>query len=86
MTFGRTFVDYGVPQILRDAVPCEIAGTYNSWRLILHTLGILLATAIATVVSPPLLVTVAVASAVVSGVWFFFSRILRRADRLLRSK
>ena len=37
--FGRTLVDYATPSLLRLAVPVEIAGPYNAWRMIIHFTG-----------------------------------------------
>ena len=82
IVFGKTFVDYGVPQMLRVAVPAELAGTYNSWRLTVQTLGQLSATAIAAAVRPSTLVTIALVTAVTSGCGYFFSRVLKEADPL----
>ena len=48
--FGRTLVDYAAPSLLRMAVPVEIAGPYNAWRMIIHFTGTILATAIAAVI------------------------------------
>jgi hypothetical protein len=44
---GRTLVDYSVPALLRAAIPVQIAGPYNAWRMLLHNGGTLLATTIA---------------------------------------
>ena len=77
---GRTLVDYGVPILLRKAVPVEIAGTYNAWRMILHTGGALLATTVATVISTPALIAVTVIFSLVSGCGFFFSKAIRVSE------
>jgi len=77
---GRTLVDYGVPILLRRAVPVELAGSYNAWRLILHNGGSLLATTVAAVIPLPALLTVTVVFSVVSGAWFFLSGSIRSAE------
>lgn len=80
VTLGRTLVDYGVPVLLRRAVPIEIAGPYNAWRMILHTGGSLLATTVASLVSAPVLLSVTVLFSVLSGAGFFFSGAIRRSE------
>ena len=77
---GRTLVDYGVPILLRKAVPVELAGSYNAWRLILHNGGSLLATTVAAVIPLPALLTVTVVFSVISGAWFFLSGSIRSAE------
>ena len=77
---GRTLVDYGVPILLRKAVPVEIAGTYNAWRMILHTGGTLLATTVATLIPTVALIWVAVLVSLISGCGFFFSKVIRASE------
>jgi len=78
--FGRTLVDYGVPILLRRAVPISIAGTYNAWRMILHSGGTLIATTAAAMIPVEILVVVTVGFSVLSGCGFFFSRSIRNAE------
>lgn len=77
---GRTLVDYGVPILLRRAVPIDIAGTYNAWRMVLHSGGSLLATSMAALLTPAALTGVTVLFSLLSGFGFFFSRAIRRAE------
>lgn len=76
--FGKTLVDYGVPAFLRYVVPLEIAGPYNVWRMMLHNAGSVLATSLAAVLEPKMLVILTVISSVLSGCGFFFSRVLKK--------
>lgn len=80
VTLGRTLVDYGVPVLLRKAVPIEIAGPYNAWRMILHTGGSLIATTVAAMVSVPVLIAITILFSVLSGLGFFFSKSIRRSE------
>lgn len=66
--FGRTLVDNGVPTLLRYIVPLEIAGPYNVLRMLLHSGGSLIATFVAAMVSPEVLILLTVAASVISGV------------------
>ena len=66
--FGRTLVDNGVPTLLRYIVPLEIAGPYNVLRMLLHSGGSLIATFVATMVSPEVLILLTVMASVISGV------------------
>ena len=75
--FGRTFVDYAVPSVLIKAVPVEIAGTYNAWRMLLHQGGTLLATAIAPYFPVSVLVVITIAFSAYSGFCFLLSKELR---------
>ena len=77
---GRTLVDYGVPILLRRAVPIHIAGTYNAWRMVLHSGGTLLATSAAAVLTSEALIGITVVFSLLSGCGFFFSRAIRRAE------
>jgi hypothetical protein len=78
---GRTLVDYGVPVLLRSAVPLDIAGPYNAWRMILHTGGSLIATTVAAMLSAPALAAATVLCSLLSGCGFFFSREIRKSER-----
>lgn len=81
--FGKTMVDYGVPALLRNIVPLEIAGPYNVWRMTLHNAGSVLATSLAAVLEPEMLVALTVISSVLSGCGFFFTKVLQtRKDTL----
>ena len=84
--FGRTLVEYAVPALLRFAVPAEIAGPYNAWRMVLYFSANMLATTAATVIPvKPLLILTAVMQ-VISGICFFGLRIMRNASpSLLRN-
>lgn len=74
---GRTFLDNAMPYIMRAAVPSEISGPYNAWRMILHFTGVLTATSIATVISPELLLAITIVSQIVCGLQFYTSKLLR---------
>ena len=78
--FGRTFVDYAVPSVLIKAVPVEIAGTYNAWRMLLHQGGTLLATAIAPYLPVSVLVIITIAFSAYSGFCFLASKELRQVS------
>lgn len=75
--FGRTLVDYATPSLLRLAVPVEIAGPYNAWRMILHFSGTLFATTIAAVIPVWLLLIFTMAAQLISGVSYFASAEMR---------
>ena len=68
---GRTLVDYGVPAYLRIAVPVEIAGPYNAWRMILHNGGTLIATAIAALIPVECLLVATMVMQIVSGLNYY---------------
>jgi hypothetical protein len=76
---GRTFVDYSVPSVLRFAVPVEIAGPYNAWRMLLHNGGTLLATTVAAVIPVEVLLILTVILQLYSGAVYFFEKKLREA-------
>ena len=80
--FGRTFVDYAVPSVLIKAVPVEIAGTYNAWRMLLHQGGTLIATTIMTLrlVSIEVLVILTILFTIYSGFCFLLSKELREVS------
>ena len=81
--FGRSIVDVAVPTLLICAVDEEIAGPYNAWRMILHNGGTLLATAVASFLSPEALLITALACSLLSGISFFALPLLRRSSPLL---
>ena len=81
VVLGRTLVDYGVPILLRKAVPMEIAGSYNAWRMILHSGGTLIATTVAAMISPKALILLTLACSLLSGCGFFFSRVIRQSEQ-----
>lgn len=76
---GRTFVDYGVPVILRFAVPVAIAGPYNAWRMMLHNGGMLLATSVAAFIPVEALLILTVALQLYSGISYFTNKEMRAA-------
>jgi len=78
--FGRTLVDYATPSLLRLAVPVEIAGPYNAWRMILHFTGTILATSVAAVVPVWLLLGLTMAAQLISGLSYFTDRTMRTAE------
>ena len=78
--FGRTLVDYATPSLLRLAVPVEIAGPYNAWRMILHFTGTILATSIAAVIPIWALLALTMAAQLISGVSYFTDKDMRRAN------
>ena len=84
--FGRSIVDVAVPSLLICAVDAEIAGPFNAWRMILHNGGTLLATAVASFLSPSALLFVALFSSIASGVSFFALRLLRKASPLISKR
>ena len=74
---GRTLVDYSVPSILRTAIPVELAGPFNAWRMLLHNGGTLIATTIAAFIPVRWLLVITVVFQIISGVSYFASRDLR---------
>lgn len=80
--FGRSIVDVSVPTLLICAVDADIAGPYNAWRLILNTGGMMIATTFAALpfVTPAILLWSALICSVVSGTFFYFLPLLRRAS------
>nr|MBQ4320558.1 MFS transporter [Clostridia bacterium] len=76
LMFGRTLVDYAVPSALLYAVPVEIAGTYNAWRLVLHNGGTMLATVIAGFIPLNVLIWISLAFQLISGLNFFTAKIM----------
>lgn len=75
--FGRTLVDYSVPSILRAAIPVQLAGPFNAWRMLLHNGGTLLATTIAAFIPVTWLLALTVVCQLISGLHYFLSKELR---------
>ena len=75
---GRTLVDYAVPTTLRYAVPVEIAGPYNAWRMLLHNAGTLAATAVAAVLPVHWLLMVTMTLQLLSGLRYLTLKELRQ--------
>ena len=80
LMFGRTLVDYGVPSVLLYAVPVEIAGPYNAFRMILHNGGTMLATLLAAFLPSSVLLPVATVFQLASGIFYLALPLLRRAS------
>ena len=78
LMLGRTFVDYAIPVILRFAVPVEIAGPYNAWRMLLHNGGTLLATTVAAFIPVEALLILTVVLQLYAGAVYFFDQELRK--------
>ena len=78
--FGRTLVDYATPSLLRLAVPVEIAGPYNAWRMIIHFTGTILATSIAAVIPIWALLVLTMTAQLISGISYFADKDMRRAN------
>jgi hypothetical protein len=76
---GRTFVDYSVPSILRAAIPVQIAGPYNAWRMLLHNGGMLLATTVAAFIPVEALLILSVILQLYSGIQYFTAKEMRSA-------
>ena len=74
---GRTFVDYSVPSILRAAVPVQLAGPFNAWRMLLHNGGTLIATTIAAFIPVSWLLMLTVVCQLISGLHYFLAKDLR---------
>ena len=74
---GRTFVDYSVPSILRAAVPVQLAGPFNAWRMLLHNGGTLIATTIAAFIPVTWLLILTVVFQLISGLHYFLAKDLR---------
>ena len=78
--FGRTLVDYATPSLLRLAVPVEIAGPYNAWRMIIHFTGTILATSIAAAIPVWALLIITMAAQLISGISYFADRNMRNVN------
>ena len=75
---GRNIVDISIPAALLRIVPAQIAGPYNAWRMILNNVGSLIATSVASIISPALLFTIAIISQLIVGVSFFRFKELKK--------
>ena len=71
---GRTMVDNAVPAVLRFAVPVEIAGPYNAWRMLLHFAGTTIATTVAAFVSAKVLLLLAMIVQLMAGISYFTTK------------
>lgn len=80
--FGRTLIDYAVPSLLLYAVPVEIAGPYNAFRMILHNGGSLIATTVAAFVPVSILLPLAALFQLISGLVFLALPLLKKASPL----
>ena len=78
--FGRTLVDYATPSLLRLAVPVEIAGPYNAWRMIIHFTGTILATSIAAVIPVWALLLLTMIAQLISGISYFTDKEMKQAN------
>ena len=78
--FGRTLVDYATPSLLRLAVPVEIAGPYNAWRMIIHFTGTILATSIAAVIPVWALLVLTMIAQLISGISYFTDKEMKQAN------
>lgn len=76
---GRTLVDYAVPSILRFAVPVDLAGPFNAWRMLLHNTGSFIATTVAAFIPVEWLLIITMVFQILSGISFFVSKDLRMA-------
>ncbi len=74
---GRTLVDYSVPAILRAAVPVQIAGPFNAWRMLLHNAGTLIATTIAAFIPVSWLLVLTAVFQLCSGLHYFLCKDFR---------
>ena len=81
---GRTLVDYSVPALLRAAIPVQIAGPYNAWRMLLHNGGTLLATTIAAFIPVTWLLILTVVFQLFSGLHYFFAKELRADQQFIK--
>jgi len=69
--FGRIMVDHGFPFLLRQAVPLEISGPFNAWRLILFFVALVSTTTIAAWIPVEVLLIIGTASQVYVGIVAF---------------
>ena len=77
--FGRSVEMYAVPDLLMRAVPGNIAGTYNAYRLILNNAGTLLATALASILPPSVLLPAAMVCQLIAGASYCFLPVVRKS-------
>ena len=78
LMFGRTLIDYGVPALLVTVIPVELAGPYNAWRMVLHNIGTLIATLLASLLPHALIFIIAAAAQIISGMIYY--RTVPRVD------
>jgi len=64
-------VDHGSPFLLRHAVPLEISGPFNAWRLILFFVALVSTTTIAAWIPVEVLLIIGTASQVYVGIVAF---------------
>ncbi len=81
--FGRIFVTYGIPALLLKIVPVEMAGPYNTFRMILLTAGSAVASILASLLSPAIFVILITVSQLVVGISYFFSKGLNQSSSCL---
>ena len=79
MMLGKTVVDYAIPTVLRFAVPVEIAGPYNAWRMMLLNGGTLLATTLAAFLPVSWLLILTAVLQFLSGLRYLTLKELRQA-------
>ncbi len=77
--FGRIWIDYALPSLLIYVVPVEIAGPYHAYRMFLTNAGSFAATALATVLSTPAILILAMIAQLVMGVCVFSLPVIRKA-------
>lgn len=75
--FGRILVDVGVPFILRMAVPVDISGPYNAWRMIIYNAGFVLTTTVAAVIPVDALIVAGTVSQLFVGASYYYDKELR---------
>lgn len=74
--FGRIIVDHGYPFLLRQAVPLEISGPYNAWRLIVFFVGMVLTTTVAAWIPVEALLIIGTISQVLVGITCYSDKVL----------
>ncbi len=74
--FGRILVDHGYPYLLRQAVPMEISGPFNAWRLIIFFIGMVLTTTIAAWIPVEALLILGTFSQVTVGIICYSDKVL----------
>lgn len=70
---------YSVPDLLFRVIPGGIAGTYNAYRLILHQVGALLATTLATFLPSVVILPMTMLFQIISGSCYCFLPVIRKA-------
>lgn len=74
--FGRIHVDHGFPFLLRQAVPLEISGPFNAWRLILFFVGLVGTTTLAAWLPVEALLIIGTVSQLYVGITCYTDRVL----------